>query len=228
MNKICNMALKARHFKSNVIMNAVHSVTLGQNLWYRANDLAKALGYSNRNKAVREHVPDASIKTLQSLISMQVVLICDQPLNANDLASKYIDKKGAELLASKSRMPNALQVANDLGLDLKRVNITWKEQEILSLILETFDGELMSVHFRIGSYVVDLYFPVHKVAIECDERGHVDRNRQKELQREHFITQQLNCTWVRFNPDAKDFKATTVLNLIYHKLNSNRHVAQLC
>ena len=59
--------------------------------------------------------------------------------------------------------------------------------------------------FAVGKYWIDLYFPRYKLAIECDEFGHRDRDIGYEVERQKHIGKLLNCTFVRFNTDAKDF-----------------------
>ena len=39
----------------------------------------------------------------------------------------------------------------------------------------------MKRQFSIGSYRIDLYFPEHKLAIECDEHDHKDRQIDYEI-----------------------------------------------
>ena len=67
----------------------------------------------------------------------------------------------------------------------------------------------------IGSYRIDLYFPEHKLAIECDEHDHKDRGINYEIRRQKFIEDQLNCKFIRYNPDAKDFMTESVLSKIF-------------
>ena len=41
----------------------------------------------------------------------------------------------------------------------------------------------MSLQYKVSIYCIDLYFTKHKLAIEVDERGHKDRNQEKENQK---------------------------------------------
>ena len=67
----------------------------------------------------------------------------------------------------------------------------------------------------IGSYRIDLFFPDHDMAIECDEHDHQDRDIKYEIRRQNFIEDQLNCKFIRHNSDAKDFLTESVLNKIF-------------
>ena len=42
--------------------------------------------------------------------------------------------------------------------------------------MQTFNGEEMIHQFGVGKCRVDLYFPKYKLAIECDEFDHRDRD----------------------------------------------------
>ena len=93
--------------------------------------------------------------------------------------------------------------AADWALNVNIVQDT-KEQEFIGAICKAFSHLSMEPH-RIGNYRIDLYFTSLKIAVECDERGHSDRDGSKEVARQAYIENQLGCRFLRFNPDAKDF-----------------------
>ena len=55
--------------------------------------------------------------------------------------------------------------------------------------------------------MIDFYLPKMKLAIEVDEHGHKDRKPEKEKTRQKDIEECLGCTFIRINPDEKDFRA---------------------
>jgi very-short-patch-repair endonuclease len=59
-----------------------------------------------------------------------------------------------------------------------------------------------------------MYFVEYKLAIECDENNHADRNETDELERQAYIIAQGNQI-IRFNPNAQNFDLSNVLNAIY-------------
>ena len=63
-------------------------------------------------------------------------------------------------------------------------------------------------------YSIDLYIEKYKIAIECDEDNHNNRDVNAEIEREKFVKNKLNCKFIRFNPDDKDFDITNVINQI--------------
>ena len=77
------------------------------------------------------------------------------------------------------------------------------------------EGISMKRQFSIGSYRIDLYFSGHKLAIECDEHDHRDRDIDYKIRRQKFIEDQLNCKFIRYNPDAEEFTIERVLNNIF-------------
>ena len=64
--------------------------------------------------------------------------------------------------------------------------------------------EFSNEHNVLG-YIIDLYFPKHKLAIEGDEKGHTDRDKRKENKKEEKIMEELGCKFIRINPDEKDY-----------------------
>jgi very-short-patch-repair endonuclease len=62
-------------------------------------------------------------------------------------------------------------------------------------------------------YYIDLYFEDYKLAIECDEYDHKDRNEIYEKNREHYLLEQ-NITIIRYNPNHEMFDLSYVLRAI--------------
>ena len=59
------------------------------------------------------------------------------------------------------------------------IKIIWhkyicKEAGTIYTIQKVLEGISMKRQFSIGSYRVNLYFPEHNLAIECDEHDHKD------------------------------------------------------
>ena len=96
-------------------------------------------------------------------------------------------------------------MAKHFGIKIEHCLPVPKEQDALSQIMQAFRGEEMSHQFGAGKYRIDLYFPKYKLPIECDELDHRDRDIGYEVEQQKHIEKLLGCTFVRFNPDAKDF-----------------------
>ena len=60
------------------------------------------------------------------------------------------------------------------------------------------------------------------MAIECNEHDHKDRVINYEIRRRKFTEDQLNCKFICYNPDAKEFTAESVLNKIFQYIFQKR------
>ena len=76
--------------------------------------------------------------------------------------------------------------------------------------------KILLQHYVLG-YRTDLYFPKHKLAIQIDEKGHKDRNKYKETERQKAIEKDLDCKFIRINPDEKYH--TDEIGKIYNHIN---------
>ena len=83
--------------------------------------------------------------------------------------------------------------------------INTKEQTVISAIKDAFEGENMQTQYTVLNYRIDLYFHKYKLAIEVDELGHNDRNIDYETQRQRALERDLDCVFIRIDPDAPDF-----------------------
>ena len=68
-----------------------------------------------------------------------------------------------------------MQSQKKLGFKLHDV-INTKEQTIINLIKDTFEGENIQTQYSVLGYRIDLYSHEYKHAIEDDELGHTNRN----------------------------------------------------
>lgn len=59
-----------------------------------------------------------------------------------------------------------------------------------------------------------MYFPKYKLAIECDENTHKLKQSQ-DNDRQKYIENKLDCTFIRYNPESKTFNIFEVINQIY-------------
>ena len=99
--------------------------------------------------------------------------------------------------------------------------INTKEQTIINSIKAAFEGENIQTKCSVLGYRIDLYFHKYKLAIEVDELGHADRNVNNEIERQRALERELNCVFIRINPDEKDFNIFKEINKIH------RHIEKL-
>ena len=76
----------------------------------------------------------------------------------------------------------------------------------------------MRIQYPVLDYRADIYFYEHKLAIEIDELGHNDGNTDYETKREREIKNELNCVFIRTNPDVANFDINELNNQIFNTL----------
>ena len=72
---------------------------------------------------------------------------------------------------------------------MKRIKKIFKKQAIIE-------------QYRVEKDFIDLFFTVHKLGVEIDENGHLDRSEIKEQKREQTI-KKAGINIIRINPDKK-------------------------
>ena len=77
----------------------------------------------------------------------------------------------------------------------------------------------MQTQYTLLGYRIDLYFHKCKLAIEVDELGHNDRS--DETQRQGTLVIELNCVFIRINPDTADFNISKEINKIHRHINQS-------
>ena len=135
--------------------------------------------------------------------------------------SMYVHEDIAITIIMQSRLSDleTIKFRSDLGFNQISL-ILKKEQTLLKSIKDAFEGEDMKTQYIVIGYKIDLYFHKHKHAIEVDELGHADRNMKNEIETQKTLEKELNCVFIRINPDEKDFNIFKEINKIY------RHITQ--
>ena len=172
--------------------------------WFRGGRIAKILGYKDTKDAVQRHV-NAEDKIMASKLIEKISL--PKKLDPKTI---LINKRGLDSLVCRSRLPNSIEIAKKLGINLLQ-KVTIKECDIMEKLFKIFDRSSIkyltqySVKENESLFNIDCYLPDFKIAIEIDEYGHKDRNPQYEKNREEIIKKQLGCTFIRENPDSDNF-----------------------
>ena len=84
--------------------------------------------------------------------------------------------------------------------------------------MDKFEGENMETQYSVLKYKIDLYFHEYNLAVEVDEKGHKDRNSEHETERKKEIENELNCKFIRINPDEENFKIFRVQDKIFRHI----------
>ena len=87
--------------------------------------------------------------------------------------------------------------------------------------MDTFEGETIETQYNVLNYKMDLYFCDYKLAVEIDENEHKDRNSNHEKQRQKEIKNELNCTFVRINPDEENVNISRAKSKIFRYIKKS-------
>ena len=96
--------------------------------------------------------------------------------------------------------------------------INTKEQTIINSIKDTFEGENIQTQYSVLGYRIDLYFHEYNLAIQAYELGHSNRNINNEIERQKALEKELNCIFIRNNPDEKEFNIFKEINIIHRHI----------
>lgn len=191
--------------------------------WFKADDVCRALGYARTNDALARHVKPIDKTTFNDLIDLNLTPVPAKFSRCYEGQQRYLSKRGFETLVMKCRNVSAVKVTKYLieryNLDVKLVDHS-KEQVHINSVMKAFQHERMETQFRVGRYRIDLYFVDKKIAVECDEYGHLDRSVSDEIERQKYIEDVLSCKFIRFNPDSKKFDIFSVINQIIIAMSS--------
>ena len=219
MSKIVDQKKNANKMSTNALVpftfndTKLFTVTVDGKHWTRAKEICKSLKYEKKTgNVIRDHVSNENITQKCQLIGLTDTSV-QWPKNSQKY-DIYINEEGVHELVLKSTMSNATDFAKVFGINVHDHKYLSKERETLSYILTAFKGQEMKEQYTVDGYRIDLYFPTHKLAIECDEFGHKDRDIGYEVTRQKYIETKLGCTFIRYNPDAKDFDIFIVINSI--------------
>jgi very-short-patch-repair endonuclease len=120
---------------------------------------------------------------------------------------------GLKYILSKTKSSKVNKIIKDLDLSLDII-FPKEEAHYIRIIETSFDYYKTYKQFTVGKYRVDLYFIDYKLVIEVDEDNHRKRCNILETEREEYITRELNCKFIRFNPTVSYFNIGTVISQI--------------
>ena len=185
---------------ARIIEVIVDSVTT---LWLNERNIEKKLGYKDLPSVTNKY--DQIYKKCRYELVDKPIKQSNRRFLHNDLALKII---------MDCRTDKSCSLKKNLGFKLHDV-INTKEQTIINSIKNTFEGENIQTQYSVLGYRIDLYFHEYKLAIEVDELGHTNRNINNEIERQKALEKELNCVFIRINPDKKDFHIFKEINKIH-------------
>lgn len=103
---------------------------------------------------------------------------------------------------------------NDLlGIQFTHIKFLTPETDTIYSIQKSIYTDSIP-QFTVDKYRIDLYLPEYNIAIECDENNHNGRYMYYEKDRENYIKEKLKCSFIRYDPYAKDFDIFKVIEKI--------------
>ena len=183
--------------------------------WFRAVQVAHYLGYAQPRVAVTKILRGHCTKRFSELSSFQSTCIQDDP------RARYIDIRGVALLCCKSRKPQSVVLANQLGVNLDDMKTMMQETKTLAALGQMFKGETLKLQHIVGPYRVDMFLPEYSIVVECDEHRHMHYTKEYEEMRQLYITDKLKCKWVRCNPDDTAFSIFQTANLLFQAIKGH-------
>ena len=92
---------------------------------------------------------------------------------------------------------------------------------------KVFPNEIINDQYKVNKYFIGLVLPVHKLGIEIDENGHIDRCKIEEQKRQKIIKEETGFEIVRINPDKENFDILDEIGKIQVFIsNSNKKLTE--
>ena len=132
----------------------------------------------------------------------------------------YICEELASKIIMNCRVPTADKFRTKLGFNQYDIMIK-TEPSILIKIMTLFSKEEILLQHYVLSYKIDIYFPKCKLAIEVDEKGHKDKKKCDENERERAIRKHLDCKLIKINPDRKYYDEYVEVSKIINHINES-------
>jgi len=152
---------------------------------------------------------------------IKFMLLCTN-VHGGYILRELIGIKTVKKMIYKSNKRGAVILAHLLNIntfDHKRIS---KENSTIQNIISVFKFDKVKESYSVGKYYVDLYFLDTKLAVECDEHNHSNRDPEYEKTRQLYIEKKLGCKFVRFNPDDDNFDIFDVVSKIHYHIMTYR------
>lgn len=174
----------------------------------------KEIRYVNINRArffVFKDVLKALYRSTQVGISSDYIikrLELSAPYGTQIYKTRLMNKDMLVHLLSRTRSHHVKELLDFFGCNsISRI----KEIEYCGILSEIYKDYIPVSQYCCETYRIDLYLSKVKLAIECDEKNHKDRDKSYEMIRQADIEKRLGCKFYRFNPDHKEFNIGKVV-----------------
>ena len=144
-----------RIFENPDLHIKLNTLKKGDELYFKAKDVAKALGYSNTKKAIIDHVRDEYKKTLS-----EMGVTNRDPLENMQPHTIYVSEPGLYQLIFSSQLPIAIEFQD------------WVFKEVLPQIRKTGRYELKKDIRAVTCFKIENELDLHKKVIDYIRRFH--------------------------------------------------------
>ena len=188
----------ANKYKCHIIRSDVEPRVL-----FCAQDIGKILNVKNIHNILAHFTDTEKMKRLAKT-------------NGGEQQMLFLTYNGLLKFLTRTRSAGVFDMAKELNIDMHSKIYMSIEADTLKCIVEAFKNEKMIEQYKVDTYRIDLYFPHYNLAIECDEFHHnYSINKSSDAERQQYICDKINCTFIRYAPDDKNFNIFAVINDIY-------------
>lgn len=209
-NGLCDSSLPTDSSMANVFEfckkeNIKYAVD-GQEVLFKASDVGRYLSIKNiRTSTVKWTSVDKKTMSIDSKGGPQ--------------KTSMLTMNGVRRFVCSSRTLCAGAIAREFGIDIHSNKYLSKETDTLTCLRKIFVGVEMVPQFICGKYRIDMYLPLYKLAIECDEEGHDRPSRVlDDLVREEWLKRELGCTFIRYKPDDGNFDLANLAGRCFERI----------
>ena len=164
-------------------------VDADRNLWFKTADLGKYLGIRNIRYNFKDfpsgytHPRPFSCSLNECAMSTRNAIRPRTKDQENEW-DIFLSRRGLLYVINKCRKPtpDLINLTGCLGTELYKNKWLCKEQD--TQIMQALNGEEMIYQFSVRKYRTDLYFPRYKLATECNEFDHCDRDIEYEIEQQ--------------------------------------------
>ncbi len=110
-------------------------------------------------------------------------------------------------LVIKTETPVSMELRQILNINVD--NYVYIETDVFRAITTTFRDEQILVNYKVGDYILEMYFIEYNLVIDIDDEIHNDQKRIRAIQDE------LNCDFISFNAQNEKFNIFQLLNEIW-------------
>ena len=165
----------------------------------------------------------SNISSTTNKVSQKNMFKCKVETTSGIQICNFVNIIGLKHILSRTRSSKIKDIIKLLNISIDII-FPGEEAHYVSIIESSFDLFKTEKQYSIGSYIIDLYFPEYKLAIEIDENNHISRSKDKEIKREEYIKNQLNCSFIRFNPSIKYFNIGIIISQIFKHIKDQQKI----